>query len=30
MGCAYAETLTGRAQAERAARAIDAGDISVQ
>lgn len=30
MGCEYAETTTGRAQAERAARALAAGDISVQ
>ena len=30
MGVAYAETATGRAQADRAARAIAAGDISVQ
>jgi hypothetical protein len=30
MGVDYAETLTGRAQAERAARALAAGDISVQ
>lgn len=30
MGCSYAETGTGRAQAERAARALAAGDITVQ
>lgn len=30
MGCTYAETEIGRAQADRAARAIAAGDISVQ
>ncbi len=30
MGVEYAETVIGRAQAERAARAVEAGDIRVK